>query len=204
MAVARHSIIATEGQPVVLFSLLLSCVLLFVYGPVAIVSCLLPAMLAWLYRDPTRIIPGRPLMIVSPVDGRVVSVESGHDRFLKREALHIVIRMSLSGVFSLRSVTEGRVMQIWQEQNGHGRCLAIWVQTDEKDDTVLVLRPGRWLRRLRYQLGYGMRVGQGQRFGHILFGNTIDVYLPASARSTIVAGQRLQAGCDGIAELMQS
>lgn len=187
-----------------LISLLLVCALLVAYGPYGIVACLLPAVLAWLYRDPHRIIPGQPLTIVSPVDGKVVLVESGHDRFLKREALHIVIKMSLTGVFSLRSVTEGRVMQIWQEKNGHGHCLAIWVQTDEKDDTVLVLRPGRWLRRLCYQLSYGVRVGQGQRVGHILFGSTIDVYLPASARSTIVTDQQVKAGCDGIAELMRA
>lgn len=204
MAVARHSIIAKEGQPAVLLSLLLAGGLLLVYGPAWIAACLLPAVLAWLYRDPTRPIPGRPLTIVSPVDGQVVSVETAPDRFLKREALHIVIRMSLTGVFSLRSITEGRVMQIWQEQNGHGRCLAIWIQTDERDDAVLVLRPGRWLKRLSYQLSFGVRVGQGQRFGHILFGSTIDVYLPASARSTIEAGQHVKAGCDGIAELMRT
>lgn len=204
MAIARHSIIAKEGQLVVLFSLLLSFVLYIQFGGYALPVVLLAVLLMWLYRDPHRRIPSRPLTLVSPVDGKVLSVELTTDRFLKREALHIAIDMSVSGVFSLRSVTEGKIMQIWQEQNGHGRCLAIWVQTDELDDTVVVLRPGRWLRRLSYQLAIGGRIGHGQRFGHILFGNRIDVYLPASSRSTIVADQDVLAGCDGIAEFMHA
>jgi len=204
MTVARHSILAKEGQPAVLLSLLLILLLYVKFGPSTLPATGIVVLLAWLYRDPDREIPSRPLSIVSPVDGRVLSVEHTEDRFLKRQALHICIDMSLAGVFSLRSLTEGKVMQIWQEANGHGKCLAIWIQTDEQDDTVLVLRPGRWLKRLSYQLAYGDRVGHGQRIGHILFGNIIDVYLPASARSNIEVGQDVKAGCDGIAELMRS
>ena len=96
------------------------------------------------------------------------------------------------------------MLQIWQVKDDSALCLAIWMQTDKKDDTVLVLHPGRWLKRLSYQLAYGDRIGQGQRFGHILFGSVIDVYLPASTRSTIEVGQHLKAGRDGIAELLQS
>lgn len=204
MSVARHSIIAKEGQQLVLLGLLLTLFLYVQFGPYTLPVVFLNVLLMWLYRDPDRRIPSQPLTIVSPVDGKVLIVESSTDRFLKREALHIVIDMSLGDVFSLRSVTEGRVMQIWQEQRGHDKCLAIWIQTDEQDDTVLVLRPGRWLRRLSYQLAYGDRIGHGQRIGHILFGNRIDVYLPASTRSTIAVGQNLKAGSDGIAELMHT
>lgn len=204
MTVARHSIIAKEGQLAILLSLLLTSCLYIQFGPYTLPVALIALPLIWLYRDPDRRISSRPLAIVSPVDGKVVSVEATRDRFLKRDALHIAIDMSVGGAFSLRSVTEGRIMQIWQEQNGHGHCLAIWVQTDEQNDTVLVLRPGRWLKRLSYQLACGDRIGHGQRFGHILFGNRIDVYLPASSRSTIAIGQDVKAGCDGIAELMHS
>ncbi|MCK4857528.1 MAG: hypothetical protein KAT58_06145 [candidate division Zixibacteria bacterium] len=201
MTVARHSIIANEGKLAVRLSGVVAFALYLQFGPATLPAWLVMVCLIWLYRDPSRIIPSRPLTIVSPVDGKIISVESATDRFLKREALHIAIDMSVVGVFSLRSVTEGKVMQIWQEKD---HCLAIWIQTDEKDDTVIVLRPGRWLKRLSYQLVYGDRIGHGQRFGHILFGNRIDVYLPASSRSTIEIGQIVKAGSDGIAELMQS
>ncbi len=204
MAIARHSIIAREGQTAVLLSALVAFALHIQFGGLAILVWLLTAVLAWLYRDPARHIPSSPMTVVSPVDGRIVNVESTNDRFLKRQALHIEIQMLLSSVFSLRSVTEGKVMQIWQENNGHGKCMAIWIQTDEKDDTVLVFRPGRWLRRMSYQLVHGDRVGHGQRFGHILFGNRIDVYLPVSSRCNVEIGQRLRAGSDAIAEFIHS
>ena len=50
----------------------------------------------------------------------------------------------------------------------------------------------------------GSRYVIPRRDGRILFGSTIDVYLPASARSTIEVGHTVKASCDGIAELMQS
>ena len=204
MAVSRHSIIASEGQKVVWLFACLAVAVHIQFGLWAIPLWLMTALTAWLYRDPHRIIPSRPLTVVSPVDGRIISVETTADRFLQRQALHIEIAMSVFGVFSLRSVTEGRVQQIWQEQTAQGKCLAIWIQTDENDDTVVVLRPGRWLRRLSYHLAHGNRIGQGQRFGHILFGSRIDVYLPASSRSNIEPGQRVKAGSDAIAEFLPS
>jgi phosphatidylserine decarboxylase len=202
MAISRHSILAREGQTVVLLSAVLAFVLHLQYGNWALLLWLLTACLAWLYRDPSRFIPSSPLTVVSPVDGRVIRVETAADRFLKRQALHVELQMSLLGVYSLRSVTEGKVQQIWQENNAQGKCLAIWIQTDEQDDTVLVIRPGRWLKRLSYQLGHGDRIGHGQRIGHILFGSRIDVYLPAGSRSKIEAGQILRAGSDAIAEFI--
>ena len=204
MAVSRHPIIANEGRKLVLSCAALAFALHVQFGVWAIPLWMLTALIAWLYRDPQRIIPSRPLTVVSPVDGRIITVDTTTDRFLNRQALHIEIAMSVFGVFSLRSVTEGRVQQIWQEQTDHGICLAIWIQTDEKEDTVLVLRPGRWLRRLSYHLAHGNRIGHGQRFGHILFGNRIDVYLPASSRSNIEPGQRVKAGSDAIAEFLPS
>ena len=202
MAVSRHSIIAREGQTVVLLSGLAAFAAHFQFSYWALILWLLTALLAWLYRDPARIIPSSPLMVVSPVDGRVIRHDVAMDRFLKRDALHIEIQMSVLGVFSLRSLTEGKVLQIWQEDNGHGKCLAIWIQTDEQDDTVLVIRPGRWMRRMSYQLAYGDRLGHGQRIGHILFGSRVDVYLPAHSRCRLEAGDRVKAGSDAIAEFI--
>ena len=41
----------------------------------------------WLYRDPNRQIPSSPLGIVSPVDGRVDSVQELYDTYLDRESI---------------------------------------------------------------------------------------------------------------------
>lgn len=205
MAVSRHSIIAKEGQAAVLLSGIVAFALHLQFGYWAAPAWLVTALLAWLYRDPSRSIPARPLSIVSPVDGRVSSVEPAvTDRFLQREALHIALDMSLGGVFSVRSVTEGKVMQLWQDSGHDGKRLAIWIQTDEQEDIVLVLRPGRWLKRLSYQPAYGDRIGHGQRIGHILFGSRVDVYLPASARSTIEVGRQVRGGSDTLAEFLRS
>lgn len=202
MAVSRHSIIAREGQTAVLLSALVAFAAHFQFAQWAMIFWLLTALLTWLYRDPARKIPSSPLTVVSPVDGTITNIESTTDRFLKREALHIEIQMSLFRVFSLRSVTEGKVLQIWQENNGHGKCIAIWIQTDEQDDTVLVIRPGRWLRRLSYHLAYGDRVGHGQRIGHILFGSHIEVFLPVNSRCRLETGDKVMAGSEPIAEFI--
>lgn len=204
MADSRHSIIAREGQTLVLLSAVAVFVMQINFGLQAAPVWLLPVALAWLFRDPARSIPSSPMMVVSPADGKVAASGVETDRFLHRSAQHVEIVMNRLGVFSLRSVTEGKVQKIWQEKTGRDKCLAVWIQTDEGDDTVLVFRPGRWLGRLSYQLAQGERVGHGQRIAYILFGCRIDVYLATESRLLITPGQQLKAGSDALAEFVHS
>ncbi|MDH5180314.1 MAG: phosphatidylserine decarboxylase [Gammaproteobacteria bacterium] len=201
MASYRHPVIAPEGKVFIYGTLALAAAAYYVLGKPGLLGLLPVGLMLWLFRDPRRPVPSSPLAVVCPVDGKVMAIEEQHDPWLDRPALHIAIRMSPLGMNSLRSVTEGKVVKHQRSPNG-GRERAIHVQTDEQDDVIIVLRPGRLMQRLSCHVHAGERVGQGQRCGHILFGADIDIYLPANSRSNLQPGQVVRAGSDVIGEFI--
>ena len=161
---------------------------------------------AYLYRDPHRVIPSAPLGLISPVDGVILVVENKFDTFLKREALIISIQMNWSGAYTMRAITEGKIMQHWlhetdSETQGHLQH-AIWIQTDEQDDVIIAIHAGGRFRRMHCYAAVGERVGQGKRCGFIPFGTRIDVILPAQARTTLKSGDKVLAGKDLIGQFV--
>lgn len=161
---------------------------------------------AWLYRDPRRGVPSSPLGLVSPVDGVIIRKDNCFDPFLKRDALCLGLQMHWYGVYALRSVTEGKIMQHWlhhpdDKSQGHLQH-AIWIQTDEGDDVVVALHAGGHFRRMHCYANAGERIGQGKRCGFIPFGTTVDIYLPTKARTALSVGDNIIGGSDLIAEFV--
>jgi phosphatidylserine decarboxylase len=199
-------VIAPEGKLIV-FLLIAGVVLLHVFFG----SQVWPlwggvVVLVWLYREPHRTIPSAPLGIVSPVDGTVTRLENGFDPFLKRDALCLSLQMHWYGVYALRSITEGKIMQHWlhhpdDESRGHLQH-AIWIQTDEGDDVVIALHAGGHFRRMHCYAHAGERIGQGKRCGFIPFGTMVDIYLPTKTRSALAVGDSVAGGTDLIAEFV--
>ena len=96
-----------------------------------------------------------------------------------------------------------KIMNQWcRGSGGRARTLAVWLQTDEADDIVTVLKPGRVLGSLRCYARSGERVGQGQRQGFILLGTDVQVLLPTGVRLRIAPGDKVRAGADIIADLV--
>jgi len=205
MAVSRHPIIAKEGWRIIFLLSLVVAVLQYFVGHYAAILWCVPAALLWLYRDPYRALPSDPLGIVSPVNGEVILAEAHPDPFLGRDAFLFRISMSLTDIFSIRSVTEGKIVQQWldPEDDDDVRSLAhaIQIQTDEADDVMVVLRPGRFFKQLSCDAVIGQRIGQGHRCGIIPFGSCVDIYVPADSRIDVKEGDIVEAGTSLLASL---
>ncbi len=205
MAVSRHPIIAKEGWSLILFfSFVVAALQHYVSHYAAVLWCV-PLILAWFYRDPHRALPSNPLGLVSPVNGTVIIAEAHPDPFLGRDAFMFRISMSLTDIYSIRSVVEGKIIQQWldPEDNDDDRSLAhaIQIKTDENDDIMLVLRPGRFFKKLSCDAVIGQRIGQGHRCGIIPFGSCVDVYVPASSSIKVNVGDHVEAGTTRLASL---
>lgn len=205
MAVSRHPIIAKEGWSLILFSSFVVAVLQHYYGLYVAVLWSIPAVLAWFYRDPHRALPSDPLGLLSPVDGTIILAEAHPDPFLGRDAFLFRISISLTDIYSIRSVTEGKIIQQWldPEDADDDRSLAhaIQVKTDEDDDIMIVLRPGRFFKQLSCDAVIGQRIGQGHRCGIIPFGSNVDVYVPIQSSIKASVGDRVEAGTTRLASL---
>lgn len=165
------------------------------------------------FRDPPRRIPAEPLGVVCPADGRVVHVGEIRDPYLDRQALRVSVFMNVFNVHSNRSPVEGTVKERWyhrgrflnaaldkaSEQNERN---ALWIQTDEGDDVVVVQVAGLIARRILCYKQPGERVGQGERYGFIRFGSRVDVYMPPGSQARVAVGDRVKAGRDLIGHLV--
>ena len=195
--IARHGVL-----PVVIVGAMVLTAHLVTGWQLAIPFWLLLLLFVFSYRDPDREIPSSPLSVVAPADGRVVAVDKTDDPYLKRASLRIDIEMGMFDIFTTRSPVEGKILEPPGVGDEAGHPHGVWLQTDEGDDIVLVMRYGRMHNVPRCYVRYGERIGQGMRCGFIPWGGLISVYLPEFTRADTTVGDSVKAGSDIIASLV--
>lgn len=201
----RNPFVAREGIPF-LIGALLAIVACWQLGgwDYAIVPAIIFAWLLLVFRDPRRVIPAVPLGVVSPVDGTVVEVSLTDKGAVNGDAHKIFIRVSSLGAYTARCPVEGKIMD-FRGTNADcteaGACSGLWVRTDEEEDVILQFHEHRFgLAPLAF-LGYGERVGQGQRCAYLRLSRIAEVQLPINGRPLVKEGQKVSAGLDVLAKL---
>lgn len=190
-----HPGVAREGWPFIAAAAVAGAVAWFLNPEWAAPFAVLLIIFMLKFRDPARAVPPEPLGVVSPVDGVVELIETAQDPCLGREALRIRIRVARFGAYSARSPVEGKLLD-FKGQRG------MRIQTDEHDDVILILNEAPPFARPRALVGYGSRIGQGQRCALVRLARIAEVYLPAGARVHVQAGRRVLAGSELLATLV--
>ena len=208
-----HPIIAREGWP-----------FLAIAGAVAfalsLTSLWFLAAIAWLvvlfilqfFRDPPRTIPQQPNAVLSPADGRVVSVINVRDPYLDRDALKISIFMNVFNVHSNRSPVDGVVRDKWYHAGSflnasvaksslENERNALHIATSDGVDVTCVQIAGLIARRILCYVEAGDTLARGQRYGFIRFGSRVDVYLPLEAEPRAAIGDKVYAASSVLAWL---
>lgn len=199
------SFIAGEGVPVLLaLGALVAVLWYFGAHGYALLAAVPLASGFLLFRDPRREIATAPLGIVSPVDGRIVDAGSVDDGMLGRKVHRIVIRVNPFGTYTARCPVEGKVMDLHGDRPGAAvprDAGGLWLHTDEGEDVLLQFRGHRFGLVPDAIVGYGSRVGQGQRCAHLRWTRFADVEVPVEGRVTVSAGQDVLAGSDVLAHM---
>jgi len=190
----KHPIIAREGLPYIaaIFFALLSS-LLFFHLVVTLFLLLMFAGLLFVFRDPIRNIPPSPLGIVSPVDGKIISISKTDNAFNPECSYQLSIQMATLGVYSLRSPIEGKMLKQWTDDTKGSQKTMNWIQTDEGDNVIWTVQAeGR--KRAQCYVQPGERIGQGQRCGFLLFGAKIELLIAANSHLDVEVGSEIRAG----------
>lgn len=203
---ASHGI-AREGYPFLVGAFLISAAAFFFGGPTAgYVSILLPLFVANFFRDPERTTPDGADLVVSPADGKVLSIgEVEEGRYLNRRLKRICIFMSVMNVHVNRVPLSGRVKSVRYNPGKFLIGFAEKASLDNEQNAVImehisgrevlfVQIAGLIARRIVCYLTGGEQVVTGERFGLIRFGSRVDVYLPLEAETAVRQGQRVKAG----------
>jgi phosphatidylserine decarboxylase len=208
-----HPIIAREGWPFIAIAAAVAIALsYFGLWILAILAWLVVAFIVQFFRDPPRAVPGQPNAVLSPADGKVMSVERARDPYLERDALKISVFMNVFNVHSNRSPVDGVVKKRWYHAGSFVNAAldkaslenernALHIATAGGVDVTCVQIAGLIARRILCYVEAGDALRRGQRYGFIRFGSRVDVYLPANATPRVAVGDAVHATTTVLAEL---
>ena len=199
--------IAREGFPLISIAAILTLLALAAsWWFVAAVFGAVTIALAGFFRDPERVIPAGEGLVVSPADGRVVSIAKViDDPFFTQAATRISIFLSPLDVHINRVPVAGHIAEIKYRP---GKFLAAYndeaSHENEQNALMIVDTQGRRLgvvqiagvlaRRIVCKVNSGDNIERGERFGLIMFGSRTDLYLPQGCRVEVTEGQRVKGG----------
>ena len=169
---------------------------------VTLILLVVTAFMAYFFRDPERIPPDDPKLVVAPADGRVtrvktLSAEPGSPTvvsiFLSPLDVHIN-RSPIAGKITETVYTRGKFLMATNEKASLvNEQNALTIQ-GEKITVVCKQIAGILARRVVCWKGKGDNLSLGERFGMIKFSSRTDVLLPANVVVTIKEGQRVRGG----------
>ena len=213
MSAYPHPVIAREGWPFIAIAVASTIVLYWFGGVIGlVVGVLATAFVVQFFRDPPRTVPDAPNAVLSPADGRVVSVGVARDPWLERDALRISVFMNVFNVHSNRSPVDGEVRDVWYHAGAFVNAAldkastenernALHLRTKEGRDVTCVQVAGLIARRILCYVKKGDALARGQRYGFIRFGSRVDVYLPPGSKPRVAIADKVSASSTVLAEL---
>jgi len=200
-----HPIIAREGWPFIAIALVVTVGIHAWAGfGWAAFPWLIVIFMVQFFRDPPRQVPAEAGTVLSPADGRIVSVEKARDPYLERDALKISVFMNVFNAHSNRSPVDGVVEKTWYfpgkffnadlaKASTENERAVIYLRTPAGQDVTCVQVAGLIARRILCYAKEGQQLARGERFGFIRFGSRVDVYLPLTATPRVTVGDKVYA-----------
>ena len=199
--------IVKESIPYIVVPLLLAAgAAVLGFWWVAAILLLVTLFMAFFFRDPKRVPPSDPDVVVSPADGKVTRIAP-----VGADSTVVSIFLSPLDVHINRSPIPGKIIDVLyspgkflmatnekaslvNEQN------ALTIQ-GEKITVVCKQIAGILARRIVCWKAEGDSLGLGERFGMIKFSSRTDVLLPANVRVTVKEGDRVRGGTSVIGRI---
>jgi phosphatidylserine decarboxylase len=205
-----------DGHKFIAIAAAIALLLFFIWPSLAWLAVLTALWIAYFFRDPDRVTPVRPGLVLAPADGKVIDVqEVSPPRELglgEPPRTRVAIHLSLFDVHINRSPIAGRVARsvyvpgafnsLTMDKAGEdNERRALMIADDSGREIAVVQIAGVISRRIVTFAGEGDALVAGQRFGLIRFGSRVDLYLPEGTAALVAAGQRMIAGETVIADL---
>lgn len=180
---------------------------------VTVAAAILTLFVAWFFRNPARVIPQGPRLVVAPGDGKVIAIDEEFEpRYLKDRSTRITIFLNVFDVHINRVPCEGIVEDVQyrpglflvasrpdatikNEQN------ALMIKTSTGARVLCVQVAGLIARRIVCWLSPNDNAVRGERYGLIRFGSRMDTFLPVNSLIKVAVGDRVKGGETILGEL---
>ena len=165
----------------------------------------------YFFRDPDRKIPLDSSAIISPADGRVVSINTINDNDIGKSSQVISVFLSLFDVHVFRYPFNGEIKRVSHKK---GKFIAafnhnasevneqIEIVIDASDFTIKIKQiAGLFARRILCYAKPNQIIEKGTRMGFIRFGSRADIVVPSNVNVCINIGEKVKAGESIIARI---
>ncbi|HEX7415631.1 MAG TPA: phosphatidylserine decarboxylase family protein [Smithellaceae bacterium] len=203
----HDSIIAHEGYPFIIFSLVITVFVAF-WGIIwlTILFALITFFIIWFFRNPDRYFQEEERVLISPADGKIIKIEgvelngniSGIFKkisiFMNVFNVH-VNRVPYSGKIETIDYHEGKFFSANLDKASlDNECNEVMIRADDGRSIWVVQIAGLIARRIVCWINVGTPVKTGERFGLIRFGSRVDIYLPEDSRISVKLYDKVKAG----------
>jgi len=180
---------------------------------VSVGAAILTLFVSWFFRNPSRVVPQGPRLVVASGDGKVIAIEEEFEpRFIKDRSIRLTIFLNVFDVHINRIPCEGVVEEVRyqpglflvasrpdatlrNEQN------ALMIRTVQGAKVLCVQVAGLIARRIVCWISSGDRAVRGERFGLIRFGSRMDTFVPIGTVVKVAVGDRVKGGETILGEL---
>lgn len=180
---------------------------------VACVGAIATLFSAWFFRNPARVVPQGPKLVVAPGDGKVIAIEEEFEpRYLKERSVRLTIFLNVFDVHINRMPCDGVVEDV-QYQPGlflvaskpeatlRNEQNSMMIKTHEGIKVLCVQVAGLIARRIVCWISPRDRAIRGERYGLIRFGSRMDTFLPMGTILRVAVGERVKGGETILGEL---
>lgn len=207
-----------DGYKFVAGAAIATLLLFLVAPPLGWIAALLAAACAYFFRDPDRVTPDRPGLIVSAADGKVSAVvedvPAPRELALGTERLmRISVFLSVFDVHVIRAPVGGKVIHSayvpgaflnaeLDKASEENERQALVIETKSGAKIGVVLIAGLVARRIVTFVSEETSLEAGERIGLIRFGSRVDLYLPPDVELLSEVGQTAICGETVLAALV--
>lgn len=192
------------------FSLITLLILTYFYPllPIKILTIIIGIIFLFNFyflRDPERKIPEGENLILSPADGTIIKIEDVFepDYFgsnVKRVSIFLSIfnvhvnRIPISGRVDFLKYVKGKFFAAFADKASEENEQTIIGIKNDKGKLLFKQIAGIIARRIIYDLKQGEEVTAGKRFGLIMYGSRVDIFLPATVNLKIALHDKVLGG----------
>lgn len=207
------------GWPFIALFAVVSALLATISPALGWIGLVLTAWCVYFFRDPDRVTPTKPGLVVSPADGRVTLITKvapppelgmGEEKltrisvFLNVFDVH-VNRCPTDGVIKAAEYKPGKFLNAdLDKASEENERMSIRLGLPDGREVAFVQIAGLVARRIIWWVAPGQSLKAGERYGLIRFGSRCDIYLPDGVHPQVVVGQKMIAGETVLADLNSS
>jgi phosphatidylserine decarboxylase len=191
--------LAREGLPFIVVPLILAVALFgFNYWALAVFFLLVTAFMAFFFRDPRRVPPTDPEVIVSAADGTVTRIEESDKGklvsvFLSPLNVHIN-RSPIGGQVIKVEYTPGKKLPATKNEASFVNERNALTIKNHEVSVVCTQIAGILARRIVCRVKAGDNLMIGERFGLIKFSSRTDVLMPSNVELAVKPGDKVKGG----------